>query len=548
MSLCLQSNHAIRARLYWLGVGLACLFLSELAAAAPPLERWVYCPNNLLVDEDVDRLIVLWRRAAAAGYTQVLLSDSKFCRLGELDQRYFRNVERLKATAKELRLEIVPAVFPIGYSNDLLSQDPNLAESLPVRDALLVVQNGVARLQPDPHVALRGGDFSNLKDWHWHDETVSEDGGAALIHDPAGRNARIVQKLKLAPFRQYHVSVRVRTSGFEGTPEIKALADGKSLVFSNLGVKPTQEWTVHHAVFNSLSNTEVTLYFGVWDGRRGSLWWDDARIEEVGLLNVVRRPGAPLKVRTEDGRDLQEGADFDPIRDPGMGAKPWSGCYDIWHTPPVIKTKLPNGTRLRVSYEHVVTVYDGQVNICPSEPKTAELLRDQARRVHALFGAKAYFMSHDEIRCLNWCDACQRRKLDAGAILADNVRTCIGILRDTAPQAKIYVWSDMFDPTHNAVKDYYLVRGDLAGSWEGLAPDVTIADWNSDHRAESLSWFARRGHRCLVAGYYDAPLNEMQKWLQAAREVGNVDAVLYTTWQRKYDDLERFAELVGAIR
>src|ERR1051326_6353865 len=29
------------------------------------------------------------------------------------------------------------------------------------------------------------------------------------------------------------------------------------------------------------------------------------------------------------------------------------------------------------------------------------------------------------------------------------------------------VWSGMFDPFHNAVKDYYLVRDDLTGSWEG---------------------------------------------------------------------------------
>ena len=36
----------------------------------------------------------------------------------------------------------------------------------------------------------------------------------------------------------------------------------------------------------------------------------------------------------------------------------------------------------------------------------------------------------------------------------------------------IYVWNDMFDPFHNAVNDYYLVRGDLKGSWEGLPKDV----------------------------------------------------------------------------
>lgn len=507
-------------------------------------QRWVYCPSNLLVDENIAKLEQLWRRAAASGYTHVLLADSKFCRLGELDERYFRNAKRLIATAGELKLEIVPAVFPIGYSNDLLWHDPNLAESLPARDALFVVHGGAATLQPDPHVALRGGDFTDLKAWNWHDETVVGDHGAAMVKDPAGKNARLMQKLKVVPFRQYHISVRIKTQDFHGTPEVKVLVNDRSLVFSNLGTKPTQDWTEHHAVFNSLENTEVALYLGCWDGQTGSLWWDDAKFEEVGLLNLVRRTGAPLIVKTDDGRELKEGADFEPVSDPKMGSLPWKGCYDIWHEPPDIRTNLPEGTRLRVSYQHVVTVYDGQVNICPSEPRTLELLRDQAVRMHKLFGAKAYFMSHDEIRCLNWCDACQRRNLDAGAILADNVRACRKILREMAPEARVYVWSDMFDPFHNAVKDYYLVRGDLKRSWEGLDQDIIIGAWLFDKRAESLKWFADRGHRCLIAGYYDGPPDSILKWLDAGRAAGNMDGVMYTTWQQKYDDLERFSTSV----
>jgi hypothetical protein len=228
-----------------------------------------------------------------------------------------------------------------------------------------------------------------------------------------------------------------------------------------------------------------------------------------------------------------------------MGNKPWNGAYDIFHEPPVIKTSLPDGTRLRVAYYHVVTVHDDQAMICPSEPKTVELLRDQARRMHALWGAKGYMMSHDEIRVLNWCDACQRRRLEAGQMLADNVRTCIQILRDANPGGRIYVWSDMFDPHHNAHKDYYLVRGDLSGSWEGLDKDVIIVPWYFEKRAESLKWFADRGHRQVIAGYYDHNPEQVGDWLDAAGKAKSVIGVMYTTWEHKYGDLERFAEVVA---
>jgi hypothetical protein len=182
--------------------------------------------------------------------------------------------------------------------------------------------------------------------------------------------------------------------------------------------------------------------------------------------------------------------------------------------------------------------------VCPSEPKTVELLRDQMRRVHQAWQAPAYFMSHDEIRVLGWDDACTKRKLTPGAILADNVATCATIAREIAPKATLYVWSDMFDPGHNAHDDYYLVHGDLAGSWLGLDKDIVATLWNFDGREAGLKWFAGRGEKMLIAGYYDAPLGNVSAWLESAKPYPGVEGIMYTTWQNRYDDLEAFAGLV----
>src|SRR6266481_264705 len=95
------------------------LFFLLFAGRAGALERWFYCPQNLWVDKNIDKIETLFRRAARAGYTHVLLTDSKFSKLGNMDEHYFRNVGRVKRLAGELKLEIVPALFPIGYSNDL---------------------------------------------------------------------------------------------------------------------------------------------------------------------------------------------------------------------------------------------------------------------------------------------------------------------------------------------------------------------------------------------------------------------------------------------
>jgi hypothetical protein len=528
------------------GFVLALLLLAAQPAAG--LERWFYVSQNLWVDSNITNLVALIQRASQAGYTHLFLNDSKFCRLQTMDAHYFQNVAIIKQVALTNNIEIVPAIFPVGYSNDLLFNDPNLIEGLPIQDALLVVSNQTAYIQPDPAVSFPGGDFSNLSLWTWKDPNVVEDNGAARVTDPNGANARIVQQLIVKPFRQYHISVEIKTTNFVVAPQVVILGNGQSLNYNNLSVQPTQGWTTNDVVFNSLSNTTVSVYFGVWGGTTGSLWWDKATIEEVAFLNLIRRPGAPISIQIENGGQLVEGNDFAALSDPLMGTVPYAGVYDVYHAPPVLRilsAALTNGTRLRASWYHAATVYDGQAMICPSEPATVNLLRDQAQRMQTAWGTRGYFMSHDEIRVLNWCGACQARNLDAGPLLADNVRTCVSILRQVNPYGRIYVWSDMFDPNHNAHANYYLVRGDLTGSWLGLDGDVIIAPWDYGTRAASLKFFASLGNRQVIAGYYDSDTSLVTNWLNAASPYPGIAGVIYTTWQNNYANLGPFEQYLA---
>jgi hypothetical protein len=520
-----------------------------LPAHARALERWFYVSQNLWVDQNITNIIALMQRASSVGYTHMLVSDSKFSRLATMDAHYFQNLALLKQTATNLGLEIVPAVFPVGYSNDLLFNDPNLIEGLPVQNTLLVVSNGVAFIQPDPPVSFPGGDFSDLSRWSWKDSNVVADNGTARVTNPNGANARIVQQLTVQPFRQYHISVQVKATNFLTAPQVLVLAGNQTLNYNYLGVQQTQGWSTHHAVFNSLSNTTVNVYFGVWGGTTGSLWWDNAAIEEVAFLNLIRRSGAALNVRTESGTPLIEGTDYSTLKDPLMGSVPYAGVYDIYHAPPQLQVRsatLTNGTRLRASWYHAVTVYDDQAGICPSEASTVNLLRDQAQRMHAAWGARGYFMSHDEIRVWNWCGACQGRNLGAGAMLADSVRTCASLLRQVNPGGRIYVWSDMFDPNHNAHANYYLVRGNLTNSWLGLDSDIIIAPWYYEARAASLQFFAGLGNRQLIAGYYDTDPSLVTNWLNAARPYTGISGVMYTTWQNNYSNLQPFEQFIAS--
>jgi hypothetical protein len=524
-------------------IGLGALAFSSQTASAG--ELWIYLSTNLQSPGRIAQAEEIFSRAAKAGYTHVLISDSKFGRLAAQPPSYRENCMRVRESARRHGLILVPALFGLGYSNDHLQLDPNLAEGLPVKDALFVVHKGEAQIVADPPVALPACGESERPQWKFVDPTLLGSSDTFEASDPAG-NARFHQRIPVAKYRYYTVSVRVRTQDFSGEPECKVLTlDGRSLSYTNLQVARTQEWTTHRITFNSLDHDVVGIYFGTWGSAKGTIWWKEPGIQEEGLLNVLRRDGCPLLVQIEGGRELKEGVDFEPVADPLLARHPGSGDYDVWHEAPPIRANLPDGTRLRVSFYHPHIFNDGQVCICPSEPKTLEILRTQARDLHNLWQADNYMMLHDEWRLLGWDEACLRCKLPAGKLVADNVAACRQILAEAAPRARVHVWSDMFDPHHNAVKDYYLVNGDLHGSWDGLDRSIVIMNWNSDKPTESPAFFAQRGHRQILAGYYDRDPSAITSWLAAARKAPGVIGVMYTTWKGDYSQLEEFARLVS---
>jgi hypothetical protein len=346
--------------------------------------------------------------------------------------------------------------------------------------------------------------------------------------------------------------VWIKTEGFKSAGEIHCtvLPGGEkpSLCHSNAGVKPTQDWTQHHFVFNTLDNPSAGIYLGCWGASGGTLWLDDIRLEEVGLLNVVRRTGCPLTVRGDDGTLYTEGQDYEPIADPRMGTVPWPGEFEVWHTPPSITipvgSRIKDGQKLRVSYYHAIMIYDGQVSASLVDPKVFELHKDQLQRVQKLLAPAGFFLSHDELRTAGWSADAQATGKTPGVQLAENVRKCIALAKQTSPRAELVAWSDMFDPHHNAHDNYYLVRGTLAGSWEGLSKDTLIMNWNSGKPKESLDFFAKRGHGQILAGYYDGNPNAIKGWLATAKALGGakVEGVMYTTWANNYSQLEAFAK------
>ena len=565
-------------------LGVVLVFVAAIAATRAPAAaaeamkwQWVYAPCNFQVDKAVDDLIALAKRAKAAGYNGMLVTDHKFGRFSDRPANYYANLKRVRQATDQIGVELIPCVMPVGYSNSILMNNPNLAEGIPVRDCPFIVRGGQAVLA-DAAELLPGGGFEEaaakgFAGWDWmegfgqsivEDREVKHSGGASarMEHFSKGEghgNCRIVKKLKLAPWRQYHLSLWMKTKDAAPAGSIRAAVlgapDGRSLNFTDLRAKSTQDWTEHHVVFNTLEYGDVSVYIGIWGGQGGALWIDDMHLSPCAGVNLLRREGCPVQVAGDDGRtEYAEGKDFERWEYPRMGRVPWPGEYEVYHPEPPIRipagSRLRDGQALKVSYYHTVIIYGDQVCGCLRSEEFFRHLEEQVRRIREFWAPKKYFMSHDELRVAGQCGLCRSEKTTAGQVLAENVRRCAAIIRKAEPEAEVFVWSDMFDPHHNAVDRYYLVGSSLAGSWEGLDPAIRIANWNGGHRDGSLEFFAGRGHKQILAAYYDTAdvKGQLEGWLQSAAKVRGVEGVIYTTWRNNYRDLEAFAEVLRAKR
>ncbi len=536
------------------------LLSANAAERFPDRFVWVF-GWGLGTDTDVAELTRLLETAGKHKLNGAVVSfglDS----LCKRDADFFRRLEAVRQACETNHLELIPSVFSVGYGGGILSHDKNLAEGLPVTDAPFVVQSNEARFVPDTTSRLNNGGFEEFtghkfKGFGFHDQpgeisfadtNVVHSGRASMrlenfTANPHG-HGRVSQEVRVATNRCYRVSVWVKTENLRPVSAFRciALAGDRELAPRTFGLQPTTDWRQLSFLFNSRGFDKVRLYAGLWEGKAGKVWLDDWTIEDAGPVNVLHRPGTPVSVRSEDGSTtFAEGIDFAPLTCPDFS--PWRGDS----APAVLKllpgSRIKDGQRLRVSWYHSQMIHDSQISVCMGEPALYEMFEHEARLLADRLHPRRVFLNMDEVRMGGTCAACRGR--DMARLLGDCVSRQAAAIRRYLPGAQVYVWSDMFDPNHNAKPGYYLVEGDYTGSWKHLPKDLTIAVWGGAPRPESLRFFAAQGYQTLVACYYDADtLDDVKAWLRLAGETPRVRGLMYTPWERKYALLPAFGDLL----
>jgi hypothetical protein len=541
-----------------------CLVLSGgIARADEPLrDRFVWIFGwNLEKPGDVAEISRVIETAGNHGLNGAVVSNGldTLCRKSD---EFFLRLEQVKEACTRSRLEMIPAVFSVGYGGGILAHDRNLAEGLAVTDAPFLVQGGKASLVAEVESILANGDFEDFQDNHFarfafHDQpgkisfadTVVHHGGKASVRlenfsaNPHG-HGRVMQELRLRPHRCYRVSLWVRTEELQPRTafEVMVRAKDRDLAPRTFHVPSTSDWHKVSFLFNSLGESRVSVYAGVWGGKAGKLWIDDWRVDEVGPLNVLRRPGTPVAVLDSSGETrFVEGKDYAPLVDPQFNF----GRVDREAASLTILPggRIKNGERLRVSWYHPMLIYESQQTVCMAEPALYDVFDHEAKLLARRVNPKRVLLNMDEIRMGGTCQACRGR--DMGQLLGECITRQVQSLRRYTPGVEVLIWSDMLDPHHNAHDHYYLVAGDFTGSWTHVPKDLVMAVWGDKPQEQNLRFFSDLGFRTLGACYYDADdLTDVKGWLDLVRRTPRAQGLMYTPWQRKYALLGEFGDLL----
>jgi len=538
-----------------------CIAGNPVSAASYP-DRFVWIFGwSLTRDSDVAEISQLLETGAKHGINGAVVSFG-LDTLCKKSPDYFRRLEEVRQVCERNRIELIPSVFSVGYAGSVLSHDRNLAEGMPVEDALFVAGKDEARFRPDASVRLANGGFEEFTGQRLNGFTLQDQPGEVsfvdtqVVHsgkaslrlenfksNPHG-HGRIMQEIRVQPHRCYRASVWVRTEALKPASafRVQVLARDRPLAPLKFDLPATTDWRKLTLLFNSLGFESLRLYAGLWGGQGGKVWLDDWTVEEVGPLNVLHRPGTPVSVRNEDGSiTYVEGKDYAPLLDPDFSFS------RIDRPAPPLKLltggRIQDGQRLRVSWYHPMAINDSQVTACMAEPALYDIFDHEAKLLAERLHPHRVLLNMDEIRMGGTCAACRGKNM--AALLGECITRQTQILRRHNPGAEIHIWSDMLDPNHNARNEYYLVEGDYTGSWKHVPKDLNIAVWGGPPREQSLRFFADQGFRTLIACYYDADnLNNVKAWLQLSQRMPNVRGFMYTPWQKKYALLPGFGDLL----
>ncbi|MDP6779055.1 MAG: hypothetical protein QGI83_20035, partial [Candidatus Latescibacteria bacterium] len=356
--------------------------------------RWFFSFGYRRNRADVDRIKALVDTAAAHGLNGMVLSSFGLDGITKWNDGEIDLLKEIAAHCEKRGIELIPTGFGTGYGGTALGFSRSFAAALPVtvplvaRDGKLLPEQG-ENLLVNADLAEHTGD--RLVGYTTQDQPgvvsfVDPDaarGRPAIRFESFTANAhghgRLAQDVVVQSGRTYRFSFRAKTRDLVPAKRLRAtvLSNGRAIARVQPGLKSTQDWTDVALDFISTVDDTISIYVGIWGGRKGTFWLSGLDFREYGTVSdIARREGTPIRMTNHDGqRAYVEGEDFEPIvckRDLGNLVVPEG-------------SSIRDGDKLALScyrIPYVAHSWGKQISLCMSNPELYAHWERQARALH----------------------------------------------------------------------------------------------------------------------------------------------------------------------
>ena len=151
--------------------------------------------------------------------------------------------------------------------------------------------------------------------------------------------------------------------------------------------------------------------------------------------------------------------------------------------------------------------------------------------------AKIFNLEMDEIRVFGWDKRCLDSGKPRSQIFADDIKYYYDTIRKNAPDARIFMWSDMIDPNHNASTYATQEVADLLIDY-GMS-DIIMVPWNHSEAEKSIDFLVKQGFSVMASSQArEGDISIAPLWSNLLREkFKNTDklyGLMHAPWEYDY--------------
>ncbi len=219
-------------------------------------------------------------------------------------------------------------------------------------------------------------------------------------------------------------------------------------------------------------------------------------------------------------------------------------------------SRISDGQKVKISFSYLgpdpFSIY--KFRYCRSDPRIHidgpnNFIWRWCTQPITYLDAKIINLEMDEIRVLGWDKRCLESGKSRSQIFVDDIKYYYDTIKKTAPDAKIFMWSDMIDPNHNARIYKTLEAADLIVDY-GMS-DIIMVPWEHTSARKSINFLVDKGFSVMASVQdQEGDISVAPLWAKLLRDNFKLSdkrfGLMHAPWDYDYDNPEGIERLQTA--